>query len=98
MCLLGVADLPSRMSLSKHLASHLERFSLDCLPLDTSSWGDQNIRDDSSEPSDADQDLRLGHHEHNAHNEHGAFVPSGHMHPSQMQPHSHGQPHSQQYF
>jgi len=68
ICLLDIAELPSRTSLTKHLASHLERFSLDCLPLDTSSWGDQNIRDDGSESSDPDQDLRLGHHEHNAHN------------------------------
>lgn len=69
ICLLDVAELPSRTALKKHLASHLERFSLDCLPLDTSSWGDQNIHDDGSESSDEDQDLRLGHHEHNAHNE-----------------------------
>jgi hypothetical protein len=57
ICLLDVADLPSRTILTKHLASHLERFSLDCLPLDTSSWGDQNIHDSGSESSDPDQDL-----------------------------------------
>ena len=63
ICLLHVADLPTRTSLTKHLASHLERFSLDCLPLDTGSWGDQNIRDGGSDSSDPDQDLFLEPHE-----------------------------------
>lgn len=55
ICLLDVADLSGRTSLTKHLASHLERFSLDCLPLNTSSWGNENARDDESDSSDPDQ-------------------------------------------
>lgn len=69
ICLLDVADLPRPTGLTKHLASHLERFSLDCLPLNTSSWGNENLHDDVSESSDPDQDLPLEHHEHNARNE-----------------------------
>jgi hypothetical protein len=56
ICLLDVADLSSRTTLTKHLASHLERFSLDCLPLNTSSWGNEISLDDKSESSDPDPD------------------------------------------
>ena len=68
ICLLDVAELPGRTTLTKHLASHLERFSLDCLPLNTISWVNENLHDYESESSDPDQDLPFEHHEHNAHN------------------------------
>ena len=72
ICLLDVADLSSRTSLTKHLASHLERFSLDCLPLSTSSWGNENVRDDGSDSSDADQGLAPEPHEQTVLNEQDA--------------------------
>jgi hypothetical protein len=72
ICLLDVADLSSRTSLTKHLASHLERFSLDCLPLSASSWGNENLRDDESGSSDPDQGLAPEPHEQTVHNEQDA--------------------------
>ena len=69
ICLLDVANLPGRTSLTKHIASHLEKFSLDCLPLNTSSWGNENVQDNEMESSDPDQDLLTESHEHTVRNE-----------------------------
>ena len=69
ICILDVADLSGRTGLTKHLASHLERFSLDCLPLSTSSWGNENLRDNESESSDPDQGLASEPHEQTVLNE-----------------------------
>jgi hypothetical protein len=54
ICLLYTTRLPSRTSLSKHLASHLERFSLNCLPLGADFWGGENLRSDDSSESTGD--------------------------------------------
>lgn len=76
ICLIDVADLTGRSILTKHLASHLERFSLDCLPLDTSSCGNENVQDEESTSSDPDEDIPSEHYEHNAHNEQETNVQS----------------------
>lgn len=78
ICLLNVADLSGRTSLTKHLASHLERFSLDCLPLNTSSWGNENALDDESESSTPDQDQAPPVHEQPAPNDQDTTTESMH--------------------
>lgn len=86
ICLLDVAALPGRTTMTKHLASHLERLSLDSLPLNTSSWGNENIRDDDdTELSDPDDCVALESHDQPASNEQQAAVEGFEAHPEATQ-------------
>jgi hypothetical protein len=57
ICPISEATLPRHYTLAKHIASHLEKFALICVP--PGSWDNENTHADGSDSSDSDEDTAL---------------------------------------